>query len=153
VPGSVSFQTWRSSVPIDRLSRTDVRSAPLRRPQLPAYALDRVDLDHDAPVEILSDTQPEIFVGRPGEAVRAGVGAAAVRVDRVAERHTAGLGDVVDHPSGVDMKELQPAVLARTHVAFEDRFVREQRGGQVLVLGTSPAKGQGACVIGHVPQG
>ena len=36
-------------------------------------------------------------------------------------------------------------------MAFEDRFVREQRGGQVLVLGTSPAKGEGACVIGHVP--
>ena len=50
----------------------------------------RVDLHHDPLVEVVADVEAEVLVGRPGEAVGAGVAAAPVGVDREAERQERG---------------------------------------------------------------
>ena len=82
--------------PLHRLVRVgvgahrDLLARPARRAQLGAQPLDRVDLDHDAPVEVLADVEAQVLVGRAGEAVDARVAAAAVRVDRPAEGHAGG---------------------------------------------------------------
>src|SRR6185436_13466295 len=65
-------------------------------PQVGAEALDRVDLHHDALLEVAAAVESEVLVRRPREAVRAGVRAAAVRVDRVPERHARALGNAAD---------------------------------------------------------
>ena len=74
----------------------DELAAPARARQLGAQPLDGVDLDHDAALEVAARVEAEVLVGRPGEAVGAGVRAAAVGVDRVAERQRRRLGHRAD---------------------------------------------------------
>ncbi len=110
--------------------------------QLGPHPLDRVHLDHDPALEVLAGPKAQVVVGGPGEAVGAGVAAAAVGVDGVAEGHPAGLGHPVDHRARLDVEELHPGVLARAHVAAGGRLVGEEGGG-VLLLGRAPAEAGG----------
>ena len=73
----------------------DAVASPLRGAQLGAQPLHRVDLDHDLALEVGSDLQAEVVMGRPGEAVDAGVAAPPVGVDGVPEGHLAVRGDVL----------------------------------------------------------
>ena len=58
---------------------------PLRRGQLCSQPFDGVDLDHDLSLEVRSDAEAQVLVGRAGETVGARVRASPVGVDRVAE--------------------------------------------------------------------
>ena len=120
----------------------DVVAGPGPGAQLGPHPLHRVHLDHDPALEVLAGPQAQVVVGGPGEAVGAGVAAAAVGVDGVAEGHSAGLGHPVDHRAGLDVEELHPGVLARAHVAAGGRLVGEEGGG-VLLLGRAPAEAGG----------
>ena len=91
----------------------DVLAAPARPCELGREPLHGVDLDHDAPLEVLQPVQPEVLVGRPGEAVRAGVATAAIRVDRVAERHARRARHLADDRARADVQVLDLAQLAR----------------------------------------
>ena len=64
-----------------------------------------VDLDHDLGVEVVTGVEIQVGVGVPGEAVDAAVGAAAVRVDRPAERHRRIPGHLVQRRSAVHLVE------------------------------------------------
>ena len=90
-----------------------------RAGQLGPQPLDGVDLDDDPPLEILAQVETEIFVGRPSEAIGAGVAAAPVDVDRVAERHARRRRHLVDDRPGVDVQELHAPELTRADVAVE----------------------------------
>ena len=69
--------------------------------------------------------QAEVLVRRPGEAVGAGVATAAVRVDRVAERHARGPRDLADDRARADVQVLDLAQLARRiDVVVQQRALR-----------------------------
>ncbi len=113
----------------DRITRPTACS------ELHAQALNRVDLDDDPPLEVLSSVQAEIGVGRPGEAVGARVAAASVHVDRVPKRHAGRRRHLVDDRAGVHMEELHAFEHARAPAAVEDRLSVEHRrltGGVVV---------------------
>jgi hypothetical protein len=70
----------------------------------------------------------------------------------VAEGHAGRGGDLVDHPAGVDVEELQPRVLAPAYVAIQQLVVVEERRLAAIVLGQSPAQAHGdADLIAHDP--
>ena len=64
-------------------------------------------------------------MGGPGEAVGAGVAAAAVGVDRPAEAERPGR-HLVEHAVGVDVEELEAAELPGADVALDDLLVAEE---------------------------
>ena len=74
---------------------------PAGRSQLGAEPLDGVHLHDDLVVEVGADVEAEVVVGRPGEAVDAGVAAAPVRVDGVPEGHAARRRHAVDDRCGL----------------------------------------------------
>jgi len=80
----------------------DRLAAPSRVVQLAGQPLDRVHLDHDPALEVLARVQPQVLMRRPREAIAAGVPAAAVGVDGVAERHPRRRRQRVDDPPRVD---------------------------------------------------
>ena len=115
----------------------DQVTLPARGRNLGPGALDRVDLDHYPPLEVLSYPETEELVGRAGEAVRARVRAAPVGVDGVLERHPRGRRHSVDDAPGVDVEELEPPVLTPADVALGPRPV-EQGTRSILVLDRPP---------------
>ena len=80
----------------------DVRAGPPARRELAAEHLGGVDLHDDLRLEVPPGVHLEVRVGRPREAVHAGVRAAAVGVDRPVERHRRA-GDPVDDRSRLDL--------------------------------------------------
>ena len=121
----------------------DVLAVPARPRQLGREPLDGVDLDDDAPLEVLAAVEAEVLVRRPREAVRAGVATAAVRVDRVAERHARRPRHLADDRARADVQVLDLAQLARRiDVLVEQRALRlgaGERPAQRAVGGAMPA--------------
>ena len=103
----------------------DVLAAPARARELGGEALDGVDLDDDAPLEVVAPVEPEVLVRRAGEAVRAGMAAAAIRIDRVAERHARGPRHLADDRARAHVQVLDLAQLAGgIDVVVEQRALR-----------------------------
>src|SRR5205807_10645371 len=75
-------------------------AAPRRRPEIGPQPLDSVDLDDALPLEVVTRVQPEILMGRAGEAV--------VTHDAVGDE-VAGAGRDVEH------RHLDTEVLDRDH--------------------------------------
>ena len=123
----------------------DVLAAPARPCELGGQPLDRVDLDDDPPLEVLQAVQPEVFVRRPCEAVRAGVATAAVRIDRVAEGHARRPRHLADDRARAHVQVLDLAQLARgVDVVVQQR---------ALPLGTGERPAQraiGGCHAGSI---
>jgi glucose 1-dehydrogenase len=82
-------------VRISRRPHRDRVAGPARRRELAPEHLDHVRLHDDLRGEVLADAEVEVAVERPREAVVARVRAAAVGVDRPAERHASGVGHPV----------------------------------------------------------
>jgi hypothetical protein len=80
--------------------------------QLAFQPLDGVHLDHDPALEVLPRVQPQVLVRGPREAVGAGVTAAAVGVDRVAEGHPRPRRQSVDDPPRVHRHVLDAGQVA-----------------------------------------
>src|SRR5690606_1135241 len=113
--------------------------------ELGAQAGDRVDLDDDAALEVAVGVEVEIGVGGAGEAVGAGVRAAPVGVDGVAEPERGAL-DLVDDPLGPHVQELEAPELAAAGLALEDRLVEERLLRPGLVGQLPPQAGHAATV-------
>ena len=107
--------------------------------ELGPQALDGIDLHHDHALEVASGPQVEVGVRRAGEAVRAGMAAAAVGVDREGEGHPARSRHPVDDGAAVHVEELEAAVLATADVTADD-LVREQPGLLGLFLSQAPTQ-------------
>src|SRR5690242_14804319 len=90
----------------------NVVAGPATRREFGSETFDGVDLDHDAPLEVLADVETEVLVGWPGKAIGAGVTATAIDVNRIAERHPGCPWHLVDDRPGVDMEELHAPKLA-----------------------------------------
>ena len=137
------LRAWASASTMPRVvgvrAHGDVVAGPARRHQLGPHPLDRVHLDDDAPLEVASGVHVEVLVRRTGEAVRAGVAASPVRVDRVAERDGRALGHLVDDAAGVDVQELHAAELAPPDVAL-DHVVEQHDLSRALVAGGLAAR-------------
>ena len=67
--------------------------------------LRRVDLDDDLALEVPAGVEVQVGVGGPSKAVSAGMRAAAIRVDRPAERHPRCLGHPVQDRLRADLVE------------------------------------------------
>ena len=93
----------------------DGLAAPRRPGDLTGQHLGDVDLDHDLGVEVGPGVQVEVGVRLPGEAVDAPVRAAAVGVDRPAERHVRRGGHVVQRRARQHLVERDPRELGRPH--------------------------------------
>ena len=110
----------------------DVLAVPARPRELGREPLDRVHLDDDAPLEVVGAVQSEVLVGRPREAVRAGVATAPVGVDRVTERHARGARHLADDRPRPDVQ-----VLDLAQFAHGDR--RPRRPGASVAARCRPA--------------
>ena len=102
-----------------------------RGSELAAEPLDRVHLDDDPALEVLAGVHTQELVGRPREAVRAGVGAATVGVDREAKRHPRRLGHAVHDPLRPDVEVLDvvqvPAIAPAVGLRKEGRLLDAHR--------------------------
>src|SRR4051812_43980248 len=80
--------------------------------------------------------------------------ATSIGVDRVAERHAGGGGDLVDDPAGVDLEELHAAELAGADMPLaglegagvEQRLLRRPARRRFLLVGEAPPE------LGHAAQ-
>ena len=95
MPRHQSVPTLDSLVRVRPRAHRDVLALPPTRRELPRQDLRCVDLHHDLRFEVASGIHIQIGMGRPREAIDAGVRAPAIRVDRPIERHPA--GHLVDH--------------------------------------------------------
>jgi hypothetical protein len=111
---------------------------PLGRPQLGPEAFDGVDLDDELAVEVITHVEVEILMGGASEAVRARMAASPVRVDGEAEGHARRVGDLVDDALGVDVQELEAAVLALADMTIDELVLGEERGLAAVVLRQPP---------------
>ena len=88
-----------------------VLTAPGRPGELPAQHLGHVDLHDDLAVEVGAGVELEPGVRSTGEAVDAGVRAAAVGIDRPAERHGRGRRHLVERAPRGHLVEADPGEL------------------------------------------
>ena len=100
----------------------DVLALPRRPRELDAQHLGHVDLDHDLLLEVAASVEVQVGVGWAGEAVKAGMAASAVGVDRPAEGHPRALGDAVERGLGADLVEAGVERLGGVEVAHDRRL-------------------------------
>src|SRR4029079_18743455 len=96
-------------------------------------------LHDDLALEVRPDVEPEVVVGGTGEAVHAGVAAAAIGGDGVPERHASGRRHRVDDAPTADVEELEAPELAPPDMALDDLLVAEQHPLR-FVLHRAPAQ-------------
>ncbi len=114
-------------VAVDVRPHGDVLAAPAPRAQLAAEQVGGVHLDDDLRVESGARVEVQVAVRLAGEAVDAGVGAAAVRIHRPGERHARGAGHAVDDGAGPHLVEGDAAELGGVERPRDD-VGTEQRG-------------------------
>jgi hypothetical protein len=124
----------------------DVLTVPARWAELGAHPLHGVHLHHQFSLEVLADAESEVLVGGTGETVDARVAAPPVGVDGEPERHVWRSGHLVDHATGVDVEELETAVLTDPDVAVDELFLGEEHGLAAVVIGPPPPERHG---LGH----
>lgn len=97
----------------------DGLALPRRAAQFAAQHLGHVGLDDDLGVKVVAAVQLQIFVGGPGEAVPAGMRAAAVAVDRIAKRQGRRVRHLVQRGLAQHLVKGDPLELRRAHAADE----------------------------------
>ena len=113
--------------------------------QFPAQDLGGVDLHHHLAVEVQSGVEVEVGVALPGEAVDAGVAAAAVGVDGPLERHPRTGDHFVEHRFGGDLMESDPGKLGGGNGAHQPDQGQQRIGGRGDVGGCTVAGRPGLC--------
>ena len=113
--------------------------------QFPAQDLRGVDLHHHLAVKVQPGVEVEVGVALPGEAVDAGVAAAAVRVDGPLERHPRTGDHFVEHRFGGDLVESDPGKLGGGHGTHQPDQGQQGIGGGGLA---APARCSGCPAAG-----